>query len=156
MSNYPGSINTKFGIVNPFLDEFLSKLTKVRKNGRGWTACCPAHDDRMPSMSIAENDGKITVCCFAGCGFEAITGAVGMRMEDFYPPRAASEQREKLVAGFTPLQITRMVIREAGILEIAVETLLRGNMLSVADIERVYDALRGIERVRQEVGRVNR
>ena len=39
-----------------------------RKGGSGWTARCPAHDDRTPSLSIGESaDGKILVKCFAGC-----------------------------------------------------------------------------------------
>jgi putative DNA primase/helicase len=29
--------------------------------------CCPAHDDRNPSLAISERDGRILVKCFAGC-----------------------------------------------------------------------------------------
>jgi putative DNA primase/helicase len=40
-----------------------------RRAGNGWTARCPAHDDRSPSLSIREaSDGKLLVCCHAGCG----------------------------------------------------------------------------------------
>lgn len=40
--------------------------------GGGWhgnygTARCPAHDDRAPSLSICERDGKLLVHCHAGC-----------------------------------------------------------------------------------------
>jgi putative DNA primase/helicase len=35
-----------------------------RHNGKGWSFCCPCHDDRVPSASIRA-DGLIT--CFAGC-----------------------------------------------------------------------------------------
>jgi hypothetical protein len=36
--------------------------------GEGWLARCPAHDDRRPSLSIAEStDGRVPVCCQAGC-----------------------------------------------------------------------------------------
>jgi phage/plasmid primase-like uncharacterized protein len=39
-----------------------------RKSGRGWTARCPAHDDRTPSLSVSEAyDGKVLVRCHAGC-----------------------------------------------------------------------------------------
>jgi putative DNA primase/helicase len=36
-----------------------------RRNGKGWSFCCPCHDDRVPSCSIRDGDGLIT--CFGGC-----------------------------------------------------------------------------------------
>ena len=41
------------------IEEFLLKLEKVKKCGNGYTACCPAHKDKNPSLSITEKDGKI-------------------------------------------------------------------------------------------------
>lgn len=38
-----------------------------RKAGAGWTARCPAHEDRSPSLSIRDADGKVLICCHAGC-----------------------------------------------------------------------------------------
>lgn len=39
-----------------------------RKAGSGWSARCPAHDDRTPSLSLREtSDGKVLVRCHAGC-----------------------------------------------------------------------------------------
>jgi putative DNA primase/helicase len=39
-----------------------------RKRASGWTARCPAHDDRDPSLSISiSKDGKTLVHCHAGC-----------------------------------------------------------------------------------------
>lgn len=46
----------------------LAQALGGRKDGRGWKARCPAHDDRNPSLSIGETaDGKVLVKCFAGC-----------------------------------------------------------------------------------------
>ena len=43
-------------------------LQKSKQNSSGWMACCPAHDDHNPSLSISESeDGKVLVKCFAGC-----------------------------------------------------------------------------------------
>ena len=36
-------------------------------NGQGWMACCPAHDDHTPSLSIRDASGKVLVYCHAGC-----------------------------------------------------------------------------------------
>jgi hypothetical protein len=38
-----------------------------RNSGAGWMARCPAHDDRSPSLSIRERDGRLLVHCHAGC-----------------------------------------------------------------------------------------
>jgi putative DNA primase/helicase len=48
--------------------EKLAHTLGGRRVGRGWTAKCPAHQHRTPSLSIGEsNDGKLLVCCHAGC-----------------------------------------------------------------------------------------
>lgn len=47
--------------------EKLIRALQARAAGRGWTARCPAHDDRTPSLSITESLGKILVHCHAGC-----------------------------------------------------------------------------------------
>jgi hypothetical protein len=55
------------------ISDFLSRLKKVRKQGSGWIACCPAHDDHRQSLSVAVgDDGRILSYCHAGCAFEAI------------------------------------------------------------------------------------
>lgn len=42
-------------------------------HGQYGMACCPAHEDRSPSLSIADGDsGKLLLTCFAGCSFDAI------------------------------------------------------------------------------------
>jgi hypothetical protein len=70
--------------------DFLSRLTHVKKNSRGWTAFCPAHDDRKASLSIAEgDDGRILLKCFTGCTVEAIVAALGLRMPDLFPSKRA-------------------------------------------------------------------
>jgi len=58
--------------------DVLPKLNKVKENSNGWLACCPAHDDKNPSLSIAEKDGKILFKCFAGCSYVQIVQALGI------------------------------------------------------------------------------
>jgi hypothetical protein len=54
-------------------------LKKVRRNGDGYMACCPAHDDQNPSLSIREkNNGEPLFHCFAGCTDKAIRRALGL------------------------------------------------------------------------------
>lgn len=66
----------------------LARLPDARRNGQGWIARCPAHDDRRPSLSIAEgNDGRALLKCFAGCTVDAICAAVGIAKVELFPKR---------------------------------------------------------------------
>ena len=48
-----------------------------RRSGRGWSARCPAHDDRNPSLHILDGeDGRLLLWCFAGCSWEALRDAL--------------------------------------------------------------------------------
>jgi hypothetical protein len=52
----------------------------------GWTAQCPAHDDKKPSLSIsASDDGKVLLRCHAGCSFAEILGALNLAPSDVLP-----------------------------------------------------------------------
>jgi AAA domain len=71
----------------------LARSLKAKRNGSGWIARCPAHDDRSPSLSIAESgDGHLLLHCHAGCTFEQILKAAGVEPtkrngEDHTKPR---------------------------------------------------------------------
>ena len=46
----------------------LSSLPKFKAVGKNkYVACCPAHDDKTPSLSITEAKDKVLVHCFSGC-----------------------------------------------------------------------------------------
>lgn len=65
----------------------LQRLTSVRKNGSGWTARCPSHDDQRSSLSVSVgDDGRTLVHCHAGCPVEAVVSAAGLRMSDLAAP----------------------------------------------------------------------
>jgi hypothetical protein len=61
------------------LAEALERLERVRKTPKGWAACCPAHEDAIPSLVISESDsrpGEPVFHCFAGCQWADIVGAL--------------------------------------------------------------------------------
>lgn len=63
----------------------LTSLKGVKQIGKDkWKACCPAHDDSRPSLSIAERDGKVLIFCWAGCGAADVLEAVGLSFSDLY------------------------------------------------------------------------
>lgn len=58
------------------VSEFLARLDAVKRNGVGWIARCPAHEDGTPSLSVSEGeDGRLLAHCHAGCSFEDILAA---------------------------------------------------------------------------------
>jgi protein tyrosine phosphatase len=52
-------------------------------------ACCPAHNDKNPSLSIKETkDGDVLLHCFAGCGVDDVVAALGLEMSDLFSKQA--------------------------------------------------------------------
>lgn len=66
------------------LEGFLSRLEHARRNGAGWIARCPAHEDNNPSLSLDERDAKILLHCHAGCSVEAICKALGIEVRELF------------------------------------------------------------------------
>jgi hypothetical protein len=65
-------------------DILLGRLEKVRKHSKGWTACCPAHEDKTASLSVTERDGRLLIHCFAGCAAASVMAAVGLELADLF------------------------------------------------------------------------
>lgn len=78
-------------------DILLSRLEKVRPTGHHeWVACCPAHEDRSPSLAVKDvEDGRVLVHCFAGCAAEDVLAAVGLTFADVMPERVGNVERIK-------------------------------------------------------------
>lgn len=51
---------------------------------RGYLALCPGHDDRSPSLSVRERDGKVLLHCFAGCPTEQVLDALALPWEALF------------------------------------------------------------------------
>lgn len=73
--------------------DVLSRLSGVRKAGDGWIARCPAHDDKRQSLSVGSGaGGRVLLKCHAGCSVEAITGALGLAMNDLFAEHAPARR----------------------------------------------------------------
>jgi DNA primase len=137
------------------VDLLLSQLQKVQQRGKGqWLACCPAHEDRSPSLAIKENhDGRILVKCFAGCGATDVVHAVGLTLADLFPeggeesfnPFAFARAEKKREA-----EAKAQESHEKLIIEMANAKRERGEKLSQKDLDReleAYKRLRGANEV---------
>lgn len=82
------------------LEAFVARLKGARKSGDGWSAQCPAHDDRKASMSVSESPaGKLLIHCHAGCSFQSIMAAVGLTARDGFPEPPENGQNGEYMAG---------------------------------------------------------
>ena len=67
-------------------DGVLSAFDHVRPAGDGWSARCPAHDDRRSSLAIGRgDDGRWLLHCHAGCPLVAILEAAHLTTRDLFP-----------------------------------------------------------------------
>jgi hypothetical protein len=70
------------------LDELLGKLNGTVRKGDKAKACCPAHNDSKPSLSVSPGKGgRLLVRCMAGCKFKDIVAALGLEEQDFFSDR---------------------------------------------------------------------
>ena len=81
--------------LNVVLDRLRSRGIEPRYRGTGYSCRCPAHEDRSPSLSINLGDaGRVLLKCHAGCPFDAVLAALGLRAADLFPDDArCSEHR---------------------------------------------------------------
>lgn len=93
------------------IETLLSNLHKVKRtSNNSWMACCPSHVEKTPSLSIKDDNGKILLHCFGQqCGVDDIVAAVGMDLQDLFPPsdnydhsQEAYEARSKTKRGLFP------------------------------------------------------
>lgn len=133
------------------IDDILPRLEKVKRTGRGnWLACCPAHEDRSPSMTIhAADDGRILVKCFAGCTFEEIAGAVGMGWEPWFPPKQADDFKPPIRRPFPAGDVLEALNAEALLVAVSAVNVANGYELSEYDKARLVLASQRIEEGRR-------
>ncbi|MFL5667654.1 MAG: AAA family ATPase [Ktedonobacteraceae bacterium] len=88
---------------SPALEQVMAHLKGVRTSLRGWKACCPAHADQQPSLSIGLGEqGQVLLKCFAGCSLERIVEAMGLTIADLFPAATSTQQGQGTVSGHAP------------------------------------------------------
>ena len=74
----------------------LDKLKETKpKRGMAYsaTACCPAHVDKSPSLQISETfEGKLLMHCFAGCDYQDIADALGIKSQNKLAYKATDQE----------------------------------------------------------------
>lgn len=134
-------------------DRLLPALDRLKETGAGrWIACCPAHDDRNPSLSIRETeDGVILLHCWAGCATAEVAGALGLELRDLFPPRPEYQSRGPIRRRWPAYQVLQCLALEARIAALAARELAAGEVLHANDLGRLELAAQRLDVASREV-----
>jgi hypothetical protein len=131
------------------IENLLTRLEKVKRTGDGrWIACCPAHNDKSPSLAVRETtEGTILLKCFAGCDVHSVLAAIGMKMSDLFPrqdqynaPHGQPERRP-----FPAADVLRTIGFEALVVMTSGASLLSGQPFTEVDRGRLAIAVGRIQ-----------
>ena len=121
------------------IENILSRLEKVKGRNGAYTACCPAHSDKSPSLAIRElEDGRILIKCFADCSVQDILGAIGMDMNDLFPN--VNKDLPQVKRKYYASDLLRVIEFEAWVVSVAAYTMAQGLPLSEEDRGRMKKA----------------
>jgi hypothetical protein len=103
------------------LAELLSNLESVSESGEGWSACCPAHPDSRPSLSVhAKSNGRFLIKCHRDCKFEDIVQAAGMTLTEMFdtalstrtaiqPARSVAQVKPKVTESVSDFEVRQEI-----------------------------------------------
>lgn len=131
-------------------EKILAHCKKVKPTGNGsWIACCPAHDDKNPSMTVREIEDRLLVHCFAGCSAAEIVGACGLQLEDLFPEKTDKDFAPAQKRRFPAADVLLMVEQEINIVSIVAGDVAAGRFTPERDLERMRVACRRLQEARR-------
>lgn len=130
------------------IGNLLNRLEKVKGTKGRWTACCPAHGDKSPSLAIRQlDDGRILLKCFAGCSAYEVVSAVGMDMQDLFPSEtklgytSETQSQKSERRPFYAADLLKIIQFEAVLTSVAAFDLSEGRQISTEDRKRLKTAV---------------
>ena len=132
------------------VENLLQRLEKVKGRNGSWTARCPAHNDKGPSLAVRETeDGRVLVHCFAGCETVSVLGSVGLDMTDLFPPdikrREYGPSKPGVKPAFYASDLLRIIAFEALVVQIVAFDIASGKKPSEEDRKRLMLAYERID-----------
>lgn len=123
-------------------DALLSRLARVRETGHGrWLACCPAHDDRSPSLSIRElPDGRILLHDFAGCETGDVLAAIGLTVADLFPDAVPVHRARPSSSRIAADDLLLLIDSEVAVIVLAAAHIIEHKTLTEPDWQRIAEA----------------
>jgi hypothetical protein len=96
--------------------ELVGSLESVRARGPNkWSAKCPAHADKSPSLTVAEGEKGVLLKCWAGCSLEEITRTLGLTVKDLFFDALSTDphQRREAMRQRAQAQAARQAAHDA-------------------------------------------
>jgi hypothetical protein len=82
---------SRLEVIDEHFDNF-------HKNGRGWVASCPAHDDHKGSLSLNEGrEGCVLVKCQAGCDTATVLDKAGLTWADLGSANGQAQNGQRTI-----------------------------------------------------------
>lgn len=133
--------------------DLLNRLEGVRKTtGDSWSARCPSHHDKTPSLSIRETaEGLVLLRCWAGCEVAEIVAAVGLELSCLFPEKSEGGRPQKRRRLITAGQALEVLAFESLFLAVVAKDLAEGKPLDQQTRERVALAAGRIGALQLEV-----
>ncbi|HEY3620734.1 MAG TPA: hypothetical protein VGK96_28355 [Candidatus Sulfotelmatobacter sp.] len=78
--------------------QIVSVFNATRAGKGKWSAKCPSHKDRSPSLSLREGKDAMLIRCWAGCTIESVLDAVGLQMRDLWYAREGKQDAATIKA----------------------------------------------------------
>ncbi len=116
--------------------KLLDRLEKVKSTGPAkYIACCPAHADQSPSLSIRDVDGAVLVHCFGGCQTSDVLAALGLEMADLYDD--ARIERGPTRSRIPARDVLEILSHEATVACLILADVIRDRRINEQDYERL-------------------
>ena len=127
-------------------ETLLSRLDDVKQTSSNtWRARCPSHGSKGRTLAIKDDNGKVLVRCFAECSADEIVGAVGLKLEDLFPPRPKDDFVRGERRPFPAADILRCVAEEIMIVWVISRDMEVGKIPLQDDFDRLTVANRRIQ-----------
>lgn len=119
------------------IEKILERLEKVRRTGKDhWIACCPAHEDSSPSLSLKEkSDGQILMKCFAGCSSIEVLNACNLNFNDLFPDTTTNVRSQR--KAFNSSDVLASVSFEVTLISMIADRMYNNRDMTLGDWARL-------------------
>jgi putative DNA primase/helicase len=107
----PGALSS-FPDASALADALAQRCEQPRFQQDQWHACCPAHEDHTPSLTISAGHDKVLLHCFAGCTPDAIVTALGLTMADLFVRQRDGNGHKRIVKVYDYHDASGLVVHQ--------------------------------------------
>ena len=140
--------------MNP-IDAVLNRLDNPKPTGRDrWRSACPACGGNRSALSVGiGSDDAVLLRCWKGCDVEGVVHAMGLDLNDLFPPRATDHGVSPLKRRgmLTASQCLEVMNFECLLISTAAFNLANGHALTADDLQRLAVAGQRIQALISEV-----